>query len=234
MRFKLIEEKEIVEAGYHGYSMSNNAVAAYQDGEMPLSKWTKEAIISAIEDYDPSKVAFAKQLPLSILKSLALSLVSWHHTSKFYNPTDFYALNTTWVDELSQEIIDELIEEQQQKKERESTLKLNGYILSKDEKTLEEVNPNLETFKIPSGVETIGASAFKNHNKLRTLYIPLSVTYFGYTCFKHCKDLKNIIYSGTLSQWGAIFKRGSQFPYHNVKVACSNGFQIGNSITEYT
>ena len=24
--------------GYHGYSMSNNAVVAYEDGEMPLSK----------------------------------------------------------------------------------------------------------------------------------------------------------------------------------------------------
>lgn len=37
-------------AGYCGYSMSNNAVDAYNDGEKPLSKWTKRAIIEAIEE----------------------------------------------------------------------------------------------------------------------------------------------------------------------------------------
>lgn len=31
-------------AGYNGFSMSNNAVAAYEDGEKPLSKWTKADI----------------------------------------------------------------------------------------------------------------------------------------------------------------------------------------------
>lgn len=29
-------------AGYNGYSMSNNAVAAYENGEKPLSKWKKK------------------------------------------------------------------------------------------------------------------------------------------------------------------------------------------------
>lgn len=28
-------------AGYSGYSMSNNAVDAYESGEKPRSKWTK-------------------------------------------------------------------------------------------------------------------------------------------------------------------------------------------------
>lgn len=37
-------------AGYNGYSMSNNAVAAYEDGEMPLSKWSKTAILEVIEE----------------------------------------------------------------------------------------------------------------------------------------------------------------------------------------
>lgn len=32
-------------AGYNGFSMSNNAVAAYEDGEKPLSKWTKANIL---------------------------------------------------------------------------------------------------------------------------------------------------------------------------------------------
>jgi len=28
-------------SGYDGYSMSNNAVDAYENGEKPISKWTK-------------------------------------------------------------------------------------------------------------------------------------------------------------------------------------------------
>ena len=35
-------------AGYYGYSMSNNAVSAYEEGEMPLSKWTKQGVIEYI------------------------------------------------------------------------------------------------------------------------------------------------------------------------------------------
>lgn len=35
-------------AGYNGYSMSNNAVTAYSNGEKPLSKWTRSAILTAI------------------------------------------------------------------------------------------------------------------------------------------------------------------------------------------
>lgn len=37
-------------AGYNGYSMSNNAVAAYQNGEKPLSKWTKKEILNQISN----------------------------------------------------------------------------------------------------------------------------------------------------------------------------------------
>lgn len=37
-------------AGYKGWSMSNNAVAAYENGEMPISKWSKKEIIKRIEE----------------------------------------------------------------------------------------------------------------------------------------------------------------------------------------
>ena len=33
-------------AGYHNFSMSNNAVAAYNNDEMPRSKWTKAEILA--------------------------------------------------------------------------------------------------------------------------------------------------------------------------------------------
>lgn len=41
--------------GYRGYSMSNNAVAAYEDGEKPLSKWSKSDIILAVAEIDINK-----------------------------------------------------------------------------------------------------------------------------------------------------------------------------------
>ncbi len=37
-------------AGYDGYRMSNNAVQAYEDGEMLMSKWTKTAIIASTKE----------------------------------------------------------------------------------------------------------------------------------------------------------------------------------------
>ncbi len=39
------------QGGYVGASMSVRAKTAYESGEMPMSKWTRSAIISAIKDY---------------------------------------------------------------------------------------------------------------------------------------------------------------------------------------
>lgn len=39
------------QSGYAGASMSVRARQAYESGEMPMSKWTRGAIISAIKDY---------------------------------------------------------------------------------------------------------------------------------------------------------------------------------------
>lgn len=85
-------------AGYRqDYSMSNNAFYAYQDGEMPLSKWTKEAILAAIK-----AIAIAENIDVDFdgLKKLSksqltrcLECTSWHHTSSFYNKTSFYSVN---------------------------------------------------------------------------------------------------------------------------------------------
>lgn len=37
--------------GYLGSSMSVRAAEAYEQGEMPISRWTKTAIIHAVKDY---------------------------------------------------------------------------------------------------------------------------------------------------------------------------------------
>lgn len=87
-------------AGYKDYSMSNNAVAAYQSGEMPKSKWTKAAIMAEImesELTDEQKSA-CKSIKVAALKELALIKTSWHHTSDHYNKTDFYSVDIGKLD----------------------------------------------------------------------------------------------------------------------------------------
>ena len=58
-------------SGYAGYSMSQNAVAAYDDYKMPASR--------------------AKNY-LGLKNLVGISASEWHHTSKEYNCTDFYDL----------------------------------------------------------------------------------------------------------------------------------------------
>ena len=36
-------------AGYFGFSMSNNAVEAYENGQRPLSRWTKGKILNSVK-----------------------------------------------------------------------------------------------------------------------------------------------------------------------------------------
>ena len=96
-------------AGYHNYSMSNNAVAAYENGEKPLSKWTKAAIIAAADEYlteaedeqREKKLAWLRAASLAKLKEFALCKSSWHHTSCHYNATDFYSVDESYLDDLT-------------------------------------------------------------------------------------------------------------------------------------
>ena len=89
-------------AGYYEFSMSNNAIAAYENGEKPLSKWKKADIIAAIEKAIRDKELVLncnmdklKKAPVKELKILCLSYSSWHHTSNHYNKTDFYSPKAT-------------------------------------------------------------------------------------------------------------------------------------------
>lgn len=98
-------------AGYHNHSMSNNAIAAYAQGEKPLSKWRKRDILETAAEYlaeqgDPAaaqKIAWLRSMSLPLLKSRTLRRSSWHHTSKHYNATDFYSLNACFMDEMTEE-----------------------------------------------------------------------------------------------------------------------------------
>lgn len=99
-------------AGYNGWSMSNNAVEAYSNGEKPLSKWTKADIFDTIEEQEVKlkcSIEELKKLPVKVLKEICLTYSSWHHTSNHYNKTDFYSLDVDRIENLTDDKIEELL-----------------------------------------------------------------------------------------------------------------------------
>lgn len=97
-------------SGYIGQKMSKRALEAYESGEKPLSKWTKTAILEAVENYGASAelMALLRKTPLAILRIALLRRSSWHHTGKFYNRTVFREIDTDILDneqELKQELM---------------------------------------------------------------------------------------------------------------------------------
>ena len=104
-------------AGYNGYSMSNNAVNAYANGERPLSKWTKADILKELSamDYHSDLIG---QLTAAELKALFLKRSSWHHTSSHFNRTDFYSI----TDDVNDVMIQWMIDQRTPKKPKEQKL----------------------------------------------------------------------------------------------------------------
>ena len=78
-------------SGYVGWSMSRRAAAACEDGEMPKSKWTKKDELFHTFLYNSS----------------------WHHTSKFFNETDFYAIDEDALAARSPEMSDRPLAERE-------------------------------------------------------------------------------------------------------------------------
>lgn len=112
-------------AGYYGYSMSNNAVQAYMDGEKPLSKWRKKDILDAIgeklADGEISLQCSMEQLrktPAGALREICLCGSSSHHTSKYYNMTDFYGLDEDALEDLTDGRLQEISLEFREKQEK--------------------------------------------------------------------------------------------------------------------
>ena len=109
-------------AGYNGFSMSNNAVAAYEEGEKPLSKWTKSNIFESIKVQGVElkcSIEKLKKLPVKVLKEICLTYSSWHHTSNHYNKTDFYSLDLDSLEKLTDTKIDELYSNYKENKKTE-------------------------------------------------------------------------------------------------------------------
>lgn len=99
--------------GYHGYSMSKRASAAYINGEKPLSRWTKKAIIDAINEWEEKNnrlmTVNVNAMTKDDLIERYIRYSSWHHTSKMINVTEFYQLSDTLLTVDSREMTAEEI-----------------------------------------------------------------------------------------------------------------------------
>lgn len=105
-------------SGYTGYSMSNRAVEAYENGEKPISKWTKTELLDIASECDLSvAITDLKKLTAKELRSICLSISSWHHTSSYCNSTDFYSFDEEKLQQFSKKDIEQIIGERKAKKE---------------------------------------------------------------------------------------------------------------------
>lgn len=112
-------------AGYSGCRMSNNALQAYRNGEMPISKWDKATIMREIR-WEASLGNLPMQcsmdnlgkLPEKALKECCLKCSSWHHTGMYYKKTNFYILDADRIGGLTDQKLDEIAYEYEQEQER--------------------------------------------------------------------------------------------------------------------
>ena len=95
--------------GYISNKMSVNASLAYDNDEMPKSKWTKKAIIEFLSEERPDLVEKAQQQPHYILITF-LTNTSIHHTGALFNQTRFWSFQTDWFANADQAEFDKIIE----------------------------------------------------------------------------------------------------------------------------
>lgn len=84
--------------GYIGTKWSEGAQSAYDDGEMPKSRWTKKAMLARIavvlyENNLEHLFPMIKKMKKDEIFNEFFTWSSWHHTGKFARETDFYELD---------------------------------------------------------------------------------------------------------------------------------------------
>lgn len=111
--------------GYSGSSMSNRAIEAYENGEMPKSKWNKLSILKEINFLFPQEVVdYFSAFPFAELFSSVMTKTSWHHTGKFANETDFYSVDEDKVKRVFKEHKSKSEREEARRKEVERQEKI--------------------------------------------------------------------------------------------------------------
>ena len=124
-------------SGYIGLSMSMRAAAAYDNGEKPLSKWTKNNILSRLsEKVEENRGALPagylenlKKVNLENLRIFLLEETSWHHTGKFYNETKFYDVIDDFNELPDVKNLIDLTKEEEEEKRKEKEAKKDRYCI---------------------------------------------------------------------------------------------------------
>lgn len=118
---------------YIGQKMSERAAIAYENGEKPLSKWSKVEIINTVLDYrDDFEYDELNKYSKDVLKCF-LTYSSWHHTGSYFNNTDFYSLDEDFIENKKYyifEVLNKKVKELKREKEEKK--------IQKDEEKLEK------------------------------------------------------------------------------------------------
>lgn len=94
--------------------MSKRAADAYDNGEMPKSKWTKAAMLAALAEaleeledegitITDEQVKAIEKLSKSDMFKYLFDYTGWHHTSKYFNMTEFYGVDADRLEDFIQD-----------------------------------------------------------------------------------------------------------------------------------
>lgn len=102
---------------------------------MPLSKWSKQALLDAIEEtYGEAMAEKAKACKLAGLRRRRLEKTSWHHVGKYATAVDFYGL-IDYDAEACARSLDSLIQEEKEEKKEAKNNTRGSYELISFEAT---------------------------------------------------------------------------------------------------
>lgn len=119
-------------SGYCGYAKSNNAVQAESEGKYPLSKWSKKLVLIEMKKQclDDDFIKAVKKCTMNFIKEKLLKSYEYHHTSLYYNVTDYYELEFDkydTADELLNDFNTFKSEQKNQKSQKSQTEKQEQY-----------------------------------------------------------------------------------------------------------
>lgn len=182
--------------------MSERAISAYENDEMPKSRWTKMAIVQRIIDIckenDVDKLINWNKLTKKELEDKFLIWSSWHHTGKFATETDFYKVDENKVLNFIENVETKyLFTEQEIKNFKQKTINK----AKKDEtikKKLKLTETLKKTFFVKFGFECSSVAAYLLLNKFTTR---ISRSGNKVYCFEYRDKIYNVAEQNLKSQY---------------------------------